>query len=174
MGARRRLVTVTALLTVGVAVVSTSCRTKQEVPPDNQKPPDRLAPNEVVEGKEVAFGLPLPRAARVASRWERKVLVTSPLSPEELANFVRARVKDGKLTAGTGSTQLADVVPLHEPTRRLNIEVRVSRSNDGARSEMMIQDATPIAAEPGLTDEERWRKAGFTKDGKVADPTRLQ
>ena len=139
------------------------------------KPPDRLAPNEVVEGKERAFGLPLPQAARIKARFEKTVHVVTPLPMEDIANFVRSRVKDGTITPGTGSTELTNVVPLADPQKRLTIEVRVAgRSSDGARSEIIIRDTTPPPTDPGLSDEERWKKAGFTPDGRIADPQHLQ
>ena len=140
------------------------------------KPPDHLAPNEVAEGKERAFGLPLPQLSRDEARFPRTVHVVSPLPMEDLANFVRARVKGGTITPGTGSTGLNNVTPLAEPKMTLSIEVRAAspRASDGARSELVVHDVTAAPLEPGLTDAERWKKAGFTPDGKVADPTHLQ
>ncbi len=38
----------------------------------------------------------------------------------------------------------------------------------------MIKDITPPPLEPGLTDEERWKKAGLTPDGKPIDPKKLE
>lgn len=172
MGARRRLIlTAAVLFTAGLSACS-SCKRKQETPPD--KPPDRLADNEVVEGKERAFGLPLPRLVRVKARFEKTVHVLSPLAPEDLTNFVRARVKDGTVIPGASVTTLADVIPLGDPKKMLTIDVRTVRLGDGTRSEMVVRDTTPQPAEPGLTDGQRWHKAGFTPTGKVADPTHLE
>lgn len=173
MGARRRLVALAVFLTAGVAACS-SCKRKDDQPPEEIKPPDHLAPNEVAEGKAHAFGLPLPRLARVAARFEKTVHVQSPHSPEELVNFVRARVKDGKVTPGTAETRLIDVVPRDDQKRRLSIEVRGIRGGGDAKSEMIVRDTTPPPLEPGLSDEQRWRKAGLTPDGRVVDPARLQ
>ena len=138
------------------------------------KPPDHLAPNEVVESKERAFGLPLPRNSRIAAKFEKTVHVQTPLTPEDLVNFVRARVKDGKVMPGTSGTELTDVAPLSDPAKRLSIDVRLYRGGEGHRSEMIVRDTTLLPAEPGLTDEQRWQKAGLTPSGHVADPTKLQ
>ena len=35
------------------------------------------------------------------------------------------------------------------------------------RVEMVVRDRTPPPVEEGLTEEERWRQAGMTPDGKV-------
>jgi hypothetical protein len=172
MGARRRLIfTATVLLTAGLSACS-SCKRKEEAPPE--KPVDRLAPNEVVEGKERAFGLPLPRMVLVKARFEKTVHVLSPLSPEEMTNFVRARVKDGTVIPGASVTTLANVVPLGDPRKMLTVDVRTVRLADGTRSEMVVRDTTPLPAEPGLNDEQRWQKAGLTPTGRVADPTHLE
>jgi hypothetical protein len=172
MGPRRRLSALTVFLTVGLAACS-SCKRKEEQPTEI-KPPDHLAPSEVVEGKERAFGLPLPRAARIAARFDKTVHVQTPLTPEELVNYVRARVKDGKVIPGTSGTQLFDVAPLGDLQKRLTIEVRLYRGGDGQHSEMIVKDTTPPPVEPGLTDEQRWQKAGFTPSGQIIDPKKLQ
>jgi len=176
MGTRRRLSATTGLVfVVGTLLACTSCKRDEKPPPVETKPPDHLVVGEVVEGKDRAFGLPLPRMSRVASRAEATVNVFSPLSPEDLVNFVKARVKDGKVTPGSSSTLLLGVVPLEDPAKRLSIDVHAFRGNDTTvRSEMIVRDMTPLPTEPGLTDEQRWKKAGLTPDGRIADPTHLQ
>lgn len=169
---RYALLALTVLLSVASSACS-SCRRKEEAPADTRAP-DHLAPGEVVESREHAYGLPLPRASRVNARFEKTTHVYTPLTAEELVNFVRARVKDGKVTPGATSTQLLDVAPLHEPARRLTIDVRTFRSGEGFHSEMVVRDSTPPPLEPGLTDEQRWKKAGLTPSGEIADPTKLQ
>jgi len=177
MGTRRRLSAgVCLVFAIGTLIACSSCkRDETPTPPQQIKPPDHLAAGEVVEGKERAFGLPLPRLARVAARFEKTVDVYSPLSPEELVNFVRARVKDGTVTPGSRSTLLVEVVPLGDPQRRLTIDVHAFHGNSSLdRSEMIVRDSTPLPIEPGLTEEQRWKKAGLTPDGHIADPTHLQ
>jgi len=166
------LVGLTVVLTASATACS-SCKRKEEQPTE-VKPPDHLAPSEVVEGKERAFGLPLPRDAHVAARFEKSIHVQTTLSPEDLVNYVRARVKDGTVTPGTSVTQLVNVAPSNEPEKRLTNDVRLYRGGDGYHSEMTVRDSTPPPVEPGLTDEQRWQKAGMTPSGKIADPKKLQ
>jgi hypothetical protein len=173
MGTRRRLVFVALFVAVGVTGCS-SCKRNDDKTPVENRPPDHLAPTEAVEGKERAFGLPLPRLSRVEARFDKSVHVLSALSAEELVNFVRARVKDGKVTPGTTTTQLFDVAPVGDPTKRLTIDVRTYRGGDGNKSEMIVRDTTPAPVEPGLTDEQRYQKAGLTPSGKIVDPKHLQ
>lgn len=173
MGARRRLTFTAAVLFAAGLSACSSCKRKDDTPTE-KPPPDRLAPNEVVEGKERAFGLPLPRVVHVKARFEKTVHVLSPLTPEEMTNFVRARVKDGKVISGASVTTLAEVIPLGDPQKVLTIDVRTVRLGDGTRSEMVVRDTTPLPAEPGLSNEQRWEKAGLTPSGKIADPKHLQ
>jgi hypothetical protein len=182
MGTRRRLIARpdvsvrVAALVMGIGLLAcSSCKSKEPPPSEQSKPPDHLVTGEAVEGKERAFGLPLPRLARVEARFEKTVDVYSALSPEDLVNFVRARVKDGKVTPGSSSTILAEVVPLSDPQKRLTVEVRAFHGGDGMmRSEMLVHDTTPVPSEPGLTDEQRWQKAGLTPSGQIADPRNLK
>jgi len=169
MGVRHRLI----LAAVSLAATSAACKPK-DPPKNDQKPPDHLAPTEVVEGKERAFGLPLPRTAHVQARFARTVHVTTPLTPEDLSNFVRARVKEGQVVPGSTSTRLDNVVPRADATKRISVEVRTLRLADGTRSEMIVRDTTPPPTEPGLSDEERWRRAGMRPDGTLLDPKQLQ
>jgi hypothetical protein len=175
MVARVRLTGIGAAF--GVAALVLACKSKPppaDEPPPSAPPPDRLATNEVVEGKEKAFGLPLPYHAQVTGRFRDSVQVRSALKPEELANFVRTRVKEGNVIAGGASTTFENVIVPAEPARRLSIEVRRTRLTGDARSEMTVRDVTPPPVEPGLSEEERWKKAGFTKDGKPIDPSQIQ
>jgi hypothetical protein len=176
MGTRRRLSASARVVFVAFALACSSCKREEKpLPPAETKPSDHLVAGEAVEGKDRAFGLPLPRLARVAARFEKTVDVYSPLSPEDLVNFVRTRVKDGRITPGSSSTLLVDVVPLGDPQKRLSIDVHLFHGADSSvRSEMIVRDTTPLPTEPGLTDEQRWKKQGLTSDGHIADPTHLQ
>jgi hypothetical protein len=177
MGPRRRLIDLAVFLLVGLAAPGcSSCkRPDDKAPPVENKPPDHLAPNEVVEGKERAFGLPLPQRSKVEARFDTTVHVLSSLTAEELVNFVRARVKDGKVTPGTSSTLLDGVTPVGDSKKRLSVDVHAYKGGDGTmHSRMVVRDTTPPPTEPGLTDEQRWQKAGLTPSGQIADPKHLQ
>jgi hypothetical protein len=173
MVARRRLIVAIAfLLSVGLSACSSRKHEEGPQPPD--KPVDRLAPNEVVEGKERAFGLPLPRDIRVKARFPTTVHVESPLAPGDVTNFFSARVKNGKVVPGASLTTLTQVSPVAEPAKQLIIEVRGLRRGDGTRTEMVIRDVTAPPVETGLSNEQRWEKAGLTPTGKIMDPKHLQ
>lgn len=155
----------TLALVLALALAS-GCKRRpgpNETPPP---PPDRLAKGEIALSKDKAFALPLPRSARIGSRYGGTIDVATDLSPEELANFVRTRVTGGTITAGTSSTRFDGVTVPAEPKRLLRIDVRAGRS---VRSEMIVADVTPEVNPSAKTDEERWKAAGYDKNGSPID-----
>lgn len=176
MGAGHRLRSF--LLAAALAAASSGCKSK-EAPSDpngvaSARPADHLGKGEIPEGREHAFSLPLPLRSQVKIRFNDNVQVVSPHTHEELSNFVRARVKSGKVLVGTTMTTFEDVVVPSDPTRHLKIEIRQLTTMDGTRSEMVVRDITPPPSDPNETDADRWRKVGLTPDGKLLDPKHLQ
>lgn len=165
-------------MAAALAAGAPACKSK-EAPPQptdapSARPADHLAKGEVPEGGEHAFSLPLPLRSRVKIRFHDNVQIISPHTHEELSNFVRARVKSGKVLVGTTMTTFEDVVVPSEPARHLKIEIRQLSSLDGTRSEMIVRDVTPPPSDPSETDADRWRKVGLTPDGKLLDPKHMQ
>lgn len=135
-------------------------------------PPDHLTKNEAVEGKDKAFALPLPHAAKVYMRFPTSVHVHSTLKPEDLANFVRPRVKSGRVLIGATMTTFENVIVPAEPKRQITIEIRPGRD---FRSEMVVRDVTPPPPpDPNESQADRMHKAGLTPDGKLIDPKHMQ
>lgn len=164
--------TLSVLLGVGLAALG--CR--KPPPPqtfDAGPPPsDHLAPGELAEGVEKAYALPLPRVAKVASRSQGSVFVVSTAPPEQLSNFVRARVKAGRSLVGTTATTFESVVVPSEPNRTLTIEIRTG-DGSSSRSTMTVRDVT-LGPPATIPTEEAWKRAGMTPDGKLLDPKHLQ
>jgi hypothetical protein len=132
-------------------------------------PVDSLLPGELAEGKEKAYGLPLPRRM-VAHYFPSEVTAIGDVPAEDVANFVRARVLAEHVETGPSKTVFTHVTPKVDPERMLRIEV-IRR---GSRTELhVIDDAHPLP-KPGLTEEERWKEVGLKPDGTVLDPTHLE
>lgn len=155
---------------------ASGCKSKEAPPNSNDAsaPADHLAKGEIPEGRERAFSLPLPLRSQVKIRFRDNVQVVSSHTHEELSNFVRARVKSGRVLIGTTMTTFEDVVVPSEPTRHLKIEIRQLATLDEHRSEMIVRDITPPPSDPNETDADRWRKVGLTPDGKLLDPGHMQ
>ena len=81
---------------------------------------------------------------------------------------------EGKITQGTSSTTLENVIPRDDKNKRITIEVRALRAGNGDRSEMVVRDTTPPPGDPKLTEEERWKKQGLTPTGAILDPNHLE
>ena len=172
MGVRHRLTAGAAIAILAVVACSSKPQTGGQDAGPPPGPPDHLARGEIAEGQDKAFALRLPQRSKVSARFPKDVHVISSHTPEELANYVRAHVAEGKVAAGTAVTEFRDVVVPSEPTRRLTIEVR-NGAVAHARSMMIIRDTTPAPVEPGLSDQDRYKKAGLAPNGRVLDPKRL-
>lgn len=172
---RRRTGLAGLVLSVALLSAPTACKRKAEQVEPPPAPPDRLAPGEIPLSREKAFALSLPLGAKVTKGYGGVVHVSTSLSPEALSNFVRKHVAGGKVSSGTSTTRFEGVTVPAEPKRFLDVEVRPGRYVDNVRSEMIVRDVTPVNDPAKFkTEEERWRAAGYTKDGKPLDPKIMQ
>jgi len=132
-------------------------------PPPAPKPVDHVAADELLESTTLAFGLPLPRGFITQTKLSSSLIgeVTAP--PEYVANYVRARVGDGKITMGSTSTTFSHVRPRAAPNRTL--DVRVEKVKNGSRLE--IVEVVVIAPELlPKTQPEALKKAGLGPNGR--------
>jgi hypothetical protein len=152
------------------------------VPPDygsataprawSAKPIDRLAPGELAPGKADAFGLVLPRKLRVKARFPRSVHASGRASPEAVANYIRQRVTVAHVELAAASTVFPRAtIPGGPPDKVYRIEVSPDR---GGGTNLVVRDITRAPAPEGLSEEERWRRAGLTPDGKIIDMKSLE
>jgi hypothetical protein len=132
-------------------------------------PVDHLAPGELVEGGQQAFGIPLPRDLRIDESFAQVVYASGRVPVHALVQYFRPRLQDGGLREGASSASFDDVKLRGKPGLRLAIHITTIPG--GARVE--IRDTTPPPA-PNLPDESsRWKEVGLTPDGRMADPTHL-
>lgn len=135
------------------------------------KPMDRLAPGELAPGGPEVWGFVAPREMRLDQQFPAHAFLVGPVSAEALANYVRARVEAERVEIGAARTVFpAARIKGGKPDRTYRFEVL----KEGAGSRLVIKDITPPPVEPGLSDEERWKKAGLTPDGKPLDPKKVQ
>ncbi len=136
------------------------------------KPPvDHLAPGELLEGDAKAFGLVLPRGVRVDHAFAAVVYASGSVTPDSLSNYVRARVREGKTTAGAASTVFDRVRVPAVPDHELTIVVRPAEGFVGSKIE--IRDVTPTKSPPMPDENARWNAAGLKPNGQILDPTHL-
>jgi hypothetical protein len=147
-----------------------SAATTAPIPTAAKKPAtvDQAGADELAEGPEKAFGLPIPRRMEITSRYSDEVFAAGPFSPEQLANYVRDRVVDAHVETGAVKTVFTDV-KVKGGTTPLRIEVSSSAAGG---SELFVKDMTRPQA-PALSPADAWKAVGMTPDGQLADPTHL-
>lgn len=136
-----------------------------------QKPIDRLAPGELGEGKADAFGLTLPRELVIDARFPEAVHASGPVTPEALANYVRTRVDVAHVEIGAARTVFPRArIKAGAAEKTYRIEV----VPDGARTRLVVRDITPAPTIQGISEEERWRRAGMKPNGELIAPNKQQ
>lgn len=164
---------------LGVALAS--CQAKEQAPTSApsastvkaavKKPVDRLAPGELAPGEGEVFGIPVPKGMRIVGKFKRSALLVGEVRADAVANYVRDYVETRHVEIGAARTVFPAVrVKGGAPDRAYRIEVVPNR----LETRLSIRDITPPPKVQGLTDAERWRRAGFTPDGKPLDPKKLE
>lgn len=143
-------------------------------PSASAPPVDRLAKGELAPGAETVAGLVLPRGMRVAARFPRVTHASGAIPPEDVANYVRERVEVRRTELGAVGTLFPRVrIRGGDPARLYDIAIRPIEGG----SELAVEDVTPVPRppqDPSLSEEERWRRAGFKPDGTPLDVKNLR
>ena len=126
---------------------------------------DVADPDELAEGKERAFDFPVPRAMRVEARFEDAVYLVGRVPFASLNNYIRERVVAGEIDTGPAKTVYGKAALKNGKKRLLELTV----SNDYGNIELIVRDRTRTAVEKGLTEEQRWKRAGLTQEGQVIE-----
>lgn len=135
-------------------------------------PVDHLAEGELKQGSERAYGLLLPEGMKIVARFDDSIHAKGRFSPEDIANYVRKRVRVQRVELGAARTIFPNVrIKGGNPQRRYRIEV-VDLGHGQTRLE--LHDTTRPPAAPDLTEKESWRRAGFNPDGTPIDPMQLE
>ncbi len=131
------------------------------------KPVDRLAPSELAAGNAEVWGFPVPRDMQVEHRYGEVTHIIGPVKPDALANYVRDHVVVSHVEIGAARTIFPNARIKGGASDRV-YELDVIPEPGITR--LVIRDLTPPKVEPGLSDEERWRQAGLTPQGRPLDP----
>lgn len=133
-------------------------------------PVDRLTPGELAPGTLRVNGLLLPREMRLDRSFEGVSHVVGDVRPEDVANYVRKRVTVAHVEIGAGRTVF--------PRARINGDAsgklyQIDVAAERGRTRLVIRDTTAPPTPQGLSEDERWRRAGFKPDGTPLDPAKL-
>jgi hypothetical protein len=130
---------------------------------------DRLLPGELAEGGEKAMGLALPRDMHLLRVFDDSALARGRVAADALSNYVRGRIDATTAEIGAARTVFPRAHVKGQPADKV---VRIEILQDLGATELLLRDMTPHPVEPGLTEDERWRKAGVVP-GKPFDPNAL-
>lgn len=132
--------------------------------------PDHVDPNEVPEGTEKAFGLPIPRAMQVDARFTDAIRARGPVRLDAMANYVRARVVAERVETGPAKTVFSRATLKSAPDKLLRVEVVAF----GDQTEMIVRDETKPAAKTTVKPTDPWNRPGFDPRDRNADPKRFE
>jgi hypothetical protein len=132
-------------------------------------PADHLAPGELLEGKDKAFDVTLPRGLQVDGRFADEVMASGAVALHPLVAYFQAHVQSGGLSEGSASATFDRVTAPGKPERLLSIHVL--KAGDGAHVD--IRDVTPPKVPPLPDEPARWKQVGLTPSGRLLDPTHL-
>jgi hypothetical protein len=159
-----------------IALAMTACR-REPSPPSTRAaastsaalPLDSLLPDELAEGKEQALGLLLPRDLRVLRNFRDSVVARGRVTPEALTDYVRKRVSASAVETSLERTTFPRV---HVNGTAPDRQVKIAIVRDVEATMLFVDDITPPQQVPGLSEEERWRRAGVNPKDPL-DPTKL-
>lgn len=154
------------------------CNPRSEAPEPSSsqiapKTPDRLAPGELREGKGTLFGLKLPVGMQVDAQFPQSAHASGVVSTEKLANYVRERVTVARVELAASGTVFPEAtIRGGDPARRYQIEV----SSKGRIAKLSVLWLNPAKPPPvtGISEEQRWQRAGVSPDGKLIGQQQLE
>jgi hypothetical protein len=170
------------LACAALLVATAACRSSDEAAPhaaarasstqaSSAITPDRLEPGELAAGKLAVFGFLVPRQMTVERRFHDEAYLTGTVSAPALAAYVRKQVTASHIEM-TGARTIFEQARINggDPQRVYRFEILP----EGTRTTLLVRDVTPPPTVQGLSDEERWKRAGMTPDGKLANPKTLE
>ena len=156
------------------AVAASSACSKEEVgtfddgpppaPSQTPTPVDRLAKGELAPGKATVFGMAIPRKMRLDQQFKDTAYVSGNVRREQLSNYVRKRVSVAHVEVGAART-VFPAARINGDTTRHTYRIEIMKHGTGAR--MVIKDLTKPKPVQGISQAERWKRAGLTPQGKL-------
>ncbi|HKQ69076.1 MAG TPA: hypothetical protein VJT73_07045 [Polyangiaceae bacterium] len=159
-----------------LSLVMAGCERQEPAPPEappvvaSSTAPDRLLPDELAEGTSRIFGLAVPRKMTVERMFSNSGTARGPIGAPALAAYVRRRVDSIGVEIGAVHTVFPKAHVKGEDPKKL-VRIEILLSEDGTTL-LSLTDITPPQVPEGLSEEERWKRAGVVP-GKRAAPKAL-
>jgi hypothetical protein len=169
-----------ALLPIALAMTLAGCENDPPEPPPppaaaltataKPSPVDHVDSNEIPEGTEKAFGLPIPRVMRVERRFSDAVHARGDVSLDVAASYVSARVVAAHVEKSPAKTVFSGATLKSDPSRTLSVELVAY----GDRTDLIVRDVTRPAGQSVVSPTDPWYKPGFDPKDRKADPKRFE
>lgn len=156
-----------------LVVLAVGCREPAESTPGPSLPtvaPDRLAPEEPLIGTPQVWGLRVPDGLRVSSQFARTVHLSGSRSLSAVTEALRQQLLTSELEVTPTRTVIARAYVKGATERRL---LHIEAISEGVLTRVNITDVTPPPVPSGLSEAERWERAGRNPDGTVKDPSQV-
>lgn len=132
--------------------------------------PDRLPPGALLEGSEEAFGFPIPKGMILSRSNRRAFRAEGRVDFNDLTDYVKERIHV-RHAEMFGSRLLFPNAKLRSGGDLL-LEFAITQHR--GQSILTIRNRTPLPATHGLSEKERWERAGFKFEGGRIDPKVLE
>ncbi len=143
-------------------------------PSDSGKPqpnsPDRLPPGALLEGPESAFGFAIPKGMELAHPTRSTYRAEGRVNFDDLTNYVKDRIVVRHAEMFGTRLVFPNAKIKGEENKIFNLTLREHHG----RAILEIRDETPLPPTHGLTEKERWEKAGFKVTNGSIDPKELE
>ena len=150
------------------------CNTERPASPVQTAPvqnsPDRLEEGEHLPAAETAFGLPMPSGMQLSRHFDDTAYFSGPLPVSDLVAHIQERVSSRDVEMMNQRTVFARAYIDGDESKRL---VRIEVAKTPVGSEIYIRDITPPSSPRGLSEAERWSRAGRKPDGTPLNPNQL-
>jgi hypothetical protein len=160
---------------IALALTATGCSGKstehERAAPEAPDPaPDRLTGTEQLPEAETAFGLPIPRGMRMTRYFTDAAYFSGSLSMEDASAHVQKFV-DANSVEITLQRALFARARIKGDARKRLFRIEISKTSRG--SQVHVKDVTPPPATQGLTEAQRWERAGRNPDGTLINPNQV-
>lgn len=131
---------------------------------------DRLAQEEPLIGTVQVWGIRVPDGLVVSSEFARTVHLSGSRPLAAVTEALRQQLLTNEIEVTPTRTVIAQAYVKGAVERRL---LRIEALTEGVLTRVNITDITPAPAPTGLSEAERWERAGRNPDGTVKDPSQV-
>ncbi len=132
--------------------------------------PDRLPPGELLEGPDEVFGIAVPRGMVGHKKGPKIAEITGSADYDLLVDYIKARISVRHAEMLEDRLVFPNARILGSKDRIYELTVR--RLPRG--SKVTILDVTKLPGTGGLSEEERWKRAGLKPGGGLIDPNAME